>query len=63
MTDEELLYGVGHVTYRGLLPGPPAPLPPSTWTRQRRRAAERAAARNIVTRPHPRGRKSEAAGT
>jgi hypothetical protein len=51
----EFLYGHGHVTYRGLLGSwPPEPMPPETMTRQRRRAAERAAAKaernNIASR-------------
>ncbi|WCT75022.1 hypothetical protein PQ455_07345 [Sphingomonas naphthae] len=45
MTDEEFLFGDGHSVYRGLLPSHmPAVLPPATWTRQRRRQANRAAA-------------------
>jgi hypothetical protein len=35
------LYGDGTGAVRGLLPGPPTPLPPDTMTRQRRRHAER----------------------
>lgn len=45
MTDEELLYGCPGATYHSLLnlTQPPRPTPPDTMTRQRRRAAERAA--------------------
>jgi hypothetical protein len=46
MTDDEILYGVPGATDRGLLSKPTTRhLPPSTMTRQRRRAAERAASR------------------
>lgn len=51
----EFLHGREHVTYHGLLGSwPPEPMPPETMTRQRRRAAERAAAkaaRKNVTPP------------